>query len=238
MGSFAKMTKTKNINGMKSLLNYVLGLDRKSEVVDETRHIEWERWNTPVKSASELVDWWCGHVEASNQRHRQLCRRGRPRVATGYHFIYNYNFPEEYFQLYRMGVWDFVENSRHQDLKMRDFPGIIAYHFSNRKFHVHMVINPISADGSNSFFRVGIGDVWWKNDLYLYVRDAINIGSLEVAVKLGYAEPGTYAVTIDHAADAAEKPDDDDKPSVLEYLRRTNDGVYREIREARGVATF
>lgn len=233
MDPSAKLTKAKNVKAVKTMLNYVLGLDKKSKVVDETRRIEWERWNTPTKDVPELIEWWCRHIEMSNQRVRQSGRKGRPRVAMGYHFVYNYNLPEQYFQLYRMGIWDFVENTKNQDSRLRDFPGIVAYHFSRNRFHVHMLINPVAIDGTDAFFRVGIGDVWWKNDYYLSVRDAIVKGSLKVAVELGYADPDTYAIRITDVEEPGSR-----RPGVGEYLSQTNEDVYKEIREARGVAVF
>lgn len=233
MEAFAKLTKAKNAKSVKAMLNYALGLDRKSEVIDETRRIEWERWNTPTKDVAELIEWWCRHIELSNQRLRKAGRKGRPRVAMGYHMVYNYQYPEEYFQLYRMGIWDFVENAKNQDSRLRDFPGIVAYHFSGNRFHVHMLINPVAIDGSDAFFRVAIGDVWWKNDYYMSIRDAVVMGSFNTAVKLGYADPGTYAFTITDTEEMDTK-----RPGVVEYLKETNDNIYKEIRETRGVAAL
>ena len=232
MDASAHLSKAKNVKVIRTILNYVLGMDKKSQVIDETRRIEWERWNTPTTDIAELIDWWIGHIETTNQRLRQQGRRGRPRVAMGYHFTYNYSFPEQYFQLYRMGIWDFIENVRSQDSRLKDFPGIVAYHFTRDLFHVHMVVNPVAVDGSESFLRVTFGDVWWRNDYYMAVRDALIEGSIKLAVKLGYADPSTCSITLPNSLDSP----DTGKPGVLEYLRETNPSVYDEIRHNRGVA--
>ncbi len=228
----ARLSKAKNLNVVRTMLNYVLGLDRKSEVIDSTRRIEWERWNTPTTDVVALIDWWIAHVEASNRRLKQQGQRGRPRRVMGYHFSYNCGFPEEYFQLYRLGIWDFIENVRNQDSRLKDFPGIVAYHFTRDLFHVHMMVNPVAVDGSGSFLRLSFGDVWWKNDYYMAVRDALLEGPMKLAVELGYADPETYSITINNSLDSP----DTDKPGVLEYLKRTNASVYDEIRQKRGIA--
>ncbi len=186
------LTFAKDIDGAKRKIDYVLGRVG-STAGDKTVHIEWETWNInwdgnfeKLERSKDVVKHimaaWREVIEEKKKVMSFSSKRGRPFKKTAYHISLNEDLHIDYFSLMRKAIWKWIV------LDFQPYMGLLAYHFKDVRFHIHMVINPISLwDGS--VLRLSPKDVWWQNRYYI-ARDKAFLEALQkISQKAGLSMP-------------------------------------------------